>query len=174
MSEPDSSARLLQRAKTAPFLASQEIESQTEKQVAYCDTLASQKREEKQGGLTVPMAGQKKQTLASPKREKQAVKVKAQQGNGHKSQTVKINSLTFRVRLSDRGYRVMLLTVEAGRQREPYLVSLRRSEWLEIESDKTAFFEVVRKKLNRRIAEASGGDKNKIQALLEQICRYDE
>ncbi|MEP7337192.1 MAG: hypothetical protein ABI977_05560 [Acidobacteriota bacterium] len=95
--------------------------------------------------------------------------MKAPQGNGQKSKTVKVNGLTFRVRLSDRGYRVMLLTVEEGRQREPYLVSLRRNEWAVIENDKAAFVVKVREKLRQRIAKASEGEKDKIQSLLARI-----
>ncbi len=169
MSEPDSSARILQSTTTAPFLASQKNESQTEKHVTSYVPLASQKLEEKQGEQATPMAGQKKQTLASQKREKQTVKIKASQGTGQKSKTVKINGLTFRVRLSDRGYRVMLLTVEAGRQHEPYLVSLRRSEWQAVENDEVAFLAKVKEKLGQRIGKAPDEEKNKVNLLVEKL-----
>jgi hypothetical protein len=125
----------------------------------------------------VPLASQKQSgkaikkaaSLASQKREVKAVKVKASQGKGQRSKTVKTNGLTFRVRLSDRGYRVMLLTVELGRQREPYLASLRRAEWQAVEGDKAAFVAKVKEKLHQRIEKASDEDRDKLQSLLATI-----
>lgn len=157
MSAPDSSARILQAATTAPLMASQKGQF-----------LASQKNESKARAITVSLASQKGQSLASQGGGK-AVNVKASKGDGQKSKTIKAYGLTFRVRLSDRGFRVMLLTVEDGRQHEPYLVSLRRDEWAAVEHDKAAFVAKVREKLCQRIAKASDGEKQKLQLLLSKI-----
>ncbi len=170
MSAANSSARISQTAPNAPFLASQKSQGNAIEPAASVESLASQKRDEKAIEKTASLAGQKKQTLASQKCEVKAVKVKASQGSGQKSKTVKINGLTFRVRLSDRGYRVMLLTVEEGRQREPYLVSLRRSEWQAVEDDKPAFLVKVKEKLCQRIAKAADGERGKLQSLLAMFA----
>ncbi len=157
MSAANSSARISQTTTNAP-LASHKHGGKAVKQVA---SLASQKRES--------TARIKAASLASQKRGEKGVNVKATKGDGQKSKTIKVNGLTFRVRLSDKGFRVMLLTVEDGRQHEPYLASLRRDEWAVIESDKAAFVVKVREKLKQRITKASEGEKDKIQSLLTRI-----
>lgn len=165
----NSSARISQTATNAPLLASQKSQGKSVEPAAPAEPLASQKRAEKPIRQAVSMAGQKKQTLAGQGREKRDFEVKATQGNGQKSKTVKINGLSFRVRLSDRGFRVMLLTVEEGRQREPYLASLRRSEWQGVEDDKPAFLAKVKEKLSQRIEKAAENEKGKLQFLLTKI-----
>ncbi len=96
-------------------------------------------------------------------------KVAASKGNGQKSKTIKLPHLTFRVRLNDRGLRVMLLTNGEGQRREPYLVSLRRSEWAAVENDTAAFLRLVKNKLRERIAKATEGDRPKLASRLRQI-----
>ena len=161
MSAPDSSARILQAATTAPLLASQKSQGKAVEPAAYVEPLASQKRES--------TARIKADSLASQKRGGKAVNVKATKGDGQKSKTIKVNGLTFRVRLSDQGFRVMLLTVEEGRQHEPYLVSLRRNEWEAVKGDKAAFVAKVMEKLRQRLAKASDGERGKLQLLLATI-----
>lgn len=139
-------------------MASQKSESTAR---IKADSLASQKR----GGNVIKNA----HSLASQKRGGKAVNVKATKGDGQKSKTIKVNGLTFRVRLSDRGFRVMLLTVEVGRQHEPYLVSLRRNEWEAVEGDKAAFVAKVIEKLRQRLEKASDGESGKLQLLLATI-----
>ena len=111
MNVANSSARISQTATNAPLLASQKSQGKAVEPAASVEPLASQKHSGKATKKASFLAGQKTQTLASQKREEKTIQVKAPQGNGQKSKTVKINGLTFRVRLSDRGYRVMLLTV---------------------------------------------------------------
>lgn len=168
MSAANSSARITQTTTAALFLASQTNENEANGK-APGNNLASQANAKKTTGQTKPMAGQKKTILASQERKEKTFEVKAPRGNGQKSKTIKVNGLTFRVRLSDRGYRVMLLTVEAGRQREPYLVSLRRNEWLAIENDKDALLAKVKEKLGQRIAKASENERAKLQSLFTWI-----
>lgn len=169
MSVANSSARISQTTTTAPLLASQKSQDKAVEPAASGEPLASQKHNGKAIKKAASLAGQKSQALASQKREEKAIQVKAAQGNGQKSKTVKIDSLTFRVRLSDRGYRVMLLMVEQGRQREPYLVSLRRSEWQAVEQDKPAFLAKVKEKLCQRITKASDDERGKMELLLAMI-----
>lgn len=169
MSVANSSARVSHTATNAPLLASQKSQGKAVKPAASVEPLASQKHSGKAIKKAASLAGQKSQMLASQKTEEKAVQVKAPQGNGQKSKTVKVNGLTFRVRLSDRGYRVMLLTVEAGRQREPYLASLRRSEWQAVEHDKPALLAKVREKLCQRIEKAAEDEKGKLQTLFAMI-----
>jgi len=155
---------------TAPLLASQKIQSQAVEPAAPVETLASQKQRGNAVKKAASLAGQKMPSLASLKRGKQGVQVKATPGDGQKSRTVKVSGLTFRVRLSDQGYRVMLMMVEAGRQREPYLVSLRRSEWASVENDKVAFMAKVKEKLSQRIEKASDEEIDRLQCLLATIA----
>ncbi len=166
MSAANSSARVSQTTASAPFLASQKNEDKAVEQTTFVEPLASQETAEQGTSQGLAMAGQGKTYQASQERKEKAVKVKAPQGNGQKSKTVKVNGLTFRVRLSDRGYRVMLLMVEAGRQREPYLVSLRRNEWTAVENDKAALLAKVKEKLRQRIDKASENERDKLQSLL--------
>lgn len=169
MSAGNSSARISQTAPNAPLLASQKSQGNAIEPATFLEPMASQKRGEKARKKAPLLAGQKRQTLASQERKENIVKVKASQGNGQKSKTIKVNGLTFRVRLSDRGFRVMLLTVKEGRQREPYLASLRRSEWAEVKHDKPAFLTRVKEKLCQRISKASDEEKGKMELLLALI-----
>lgn len=87
----------------------------------------------------------------------------ASKGKGQDSKTIKVDSLAFRVRLNDRGYRVMLLP------QDHYLVSLLSSEWTTVESDKAAFVCLVKEKLRTRIDSAKDEQRDKLRALLTTI-----
>ena len=63
----------------------------------------------------------------------------------------------------------MLLTVENGERHEPYLCSLRRSEWAKVKNDTAAFLTKVKDKLRDRIRKNEDGDRDKLPALLQQI-----
>lgn len=154
MNPPASSARLQQNQSVAAFLASQKVEK-----------MASQKSAHQQAAALPKMASQTVEPMASQKNEQPPVKVKASQGKGQKSKTVKVNGLKFRVRLNDRSYRVMLLASDG----EPYLCSLRLSEWATVEHDSAAFLVKVKEKLRARIVQASGEGKAKLIDLLQQI-----
>lgn len=127
--------------------------------------MASHKQTAKTASVASHKQTSEPQSVASHK----TVKVTASIGNGQKSKTIKYNGLALRVRLSDRGYRVMLLASGAGQRREPYLVSLRRSEWAAVENDNAAFLHLVKEKLTERIARAEDGDRAKLESLLQQI-----
>ncbi|HEX8999886.1 MAG TPA: hypothetical protein VGB07_08295 [Blastocatellia bacterium] len=101
--------------------------------------------------------------MASQKSGTGAVTVNTTKGSGQDSKTIKLHGLTFRLRLNDRGYRVML---QPG---DRYLVSLRSSEWSAVEHNKAAFVGTVKEKLRERIAKSSGGDRIKLESLLQQI-----
>ena len=164
----DSSARTTKSSNKAEFRLGKTddwTDALAELGSAKPPTLASQKRNRK----TIPLASQKTNSLASQKHDETSVEIKAPKGKGQKSQTVKISGLTFRVRLSDRGYRVMLLTVEQGRQHEPYLVSFRRPEWKAVEHKSAAFLEKVKEKLRARIVKADDNEAAKLKTLLTTI-----
>ncbi len=146
MTPPASSAQLLQNKISAAFLA-------------------SQKRAPQQAETVAKMASQKADPIACQKIEQPPPKVKTPQGKGQKSKTVKINGLRLRVRLNDRSYRVMLLATDG----EPYLCSLRLTEWVAVENDSAALLEKVKEKVRARVSQVSGKEKNKLQGLLGKL-----
>ena len=168
----DSSARTTKSSNKAEFRLGKTddwTDALAELGSAKPPTLASQKRDRKNDFLASQKRERKTVSLASQKHDETSVEIKAPKGKGQKSQTVKISGLTFRVRLSDRGYRVMLLTVEQGRQHEPYLVSFRRPEWKAVEHKSAAFLEKVKEKLRARIVKADDNEAAKLKTLLTTI-----
>lgn len=151
MNPPASSARLLQNKTSAAFLASQKM--------------ASQKSAHQQAAALPKMASQTVEPMASQKNEQPPVNVKASQGKGQKSKTVKVNGLRLRVRLNDQSYRVMLLASDG----EPYLCSFRLPEWAAVEHNNAAFLEKVKEKLRARIVKADDNEAAKLKTLLTTI-----
>ncbi|MDX2042492.1 MAG: hypothetical protein SF097_14825 [Acidobacteriota bacterium] len=127
--------------------------------------MASQINAPQQAEVLPKMASQKVEKMASQKNEQLPVKVKASEGKGQKSKTVNVNGLKFRVRLNDRSYRVMLLAADG----EPYLCSLRHSEWQAIADNPSAFLEKVKEKLRARIVKADDTEAAKLKTLLATI-----
>ncbi len=160
MNAPDSSARLLQNKSFAPFQASlksaNNIQQLNESQASLKNADHSNPTKDKANSQASLNSGQ-------------TATVKATKGKGQKSKRLKAAGLTFRVRLSDRGYRVMLLTVEEGRERELYLASLLSEEWSEVEHNSAAFLEKVIAKLRVRIAKADDKKRTELRDLLSKI-----
>lgn len=161
MNPPDSSARLLQNKISAPFQASPRQGDNTQVQAGFQASLTDS------GSLNTSTT--KAESQASLSSKGQIAKVKVTKGKGQKSKRFKADGLTFRVRLSDRGYRVMLLLVEGGRERELYLASLRSAELAEIEHDSAAFLAKVKEKLRARIVKADDSEAAKLKTLLTTI-----